>query len=244
MTHRFETPVSACVFGASGGIGGALATALAARDDICAVHVGGRSMPGIHHEKFRPFVFDLTDEASIEAAVADMADDMPRWIIVATGQLHGEGLKPEKSLREQQPDAYAHAFAVNATGPALIAKHMLARPRRDGRLLFTALSARVGSIGDNRLGGWYAYRASKAALNMIMRCVAIEVARINPDAIAVTLHPGTVDTGLSQPFQRHVAARSLFTPDHSAERLLDVMDRLQPADSGQCFAWDGSPIPF
>ena len=141
-------------------------------------------------------------------------------------------------------DAYARLFAVNATGPALIAKHMLARAPRQGRLVFAALSARVGSIGDNRLGGWHAYRASKAALNMIMRNVAIELGRVNPDAVAVTLHPGTVDTGLSAPFQRNVAQDKLFPADRAARQLLDVIAALGPAQSGGCYDWAGQAIAF
>lgn len=233
----------ACVFGASGGIGAQMVAQLAASDAISTVHAGARVAPP-GGGKIAPFAFDLTDEASIAAAARAMDDAPPCLIIVATGLLHGDDLRPEKSLRDQSADAYARLFAVNATGPALIAKHMLARPPRQGRLVFAALSARVGSIGDNRLGGWHAYRASKAALNMIMRNVAIELGRINPDAVAVTLHPGTVDTGLSAPFQRAVAPDSLFPPDLAARQLLDVIAGLGPAQSGGCYDWAGRPIAF
>lgn len=238
-----NTSRSACVFGASGGIGAALANRLAARDDIDIVHAGARSLVA-EGAKMRPFRFDLEEEATLGAAAAQMADAPPRLIIVATGLLHDTGIQPEKSLRAQTAEAYARLFAINATGPALIAKHMLGGAPREGRLVFAALSARVGSISDNRLGGWHAYRASKAALNMIVRNIAIELARINPDAIAVTLHPGTVDTGLSEPFQRNVAEGKLFSADHSAQRLLEVMDGLTPDQSGQCLAWDGTVIPY
>lgn len=236
-------PMTACVFGANGGIGAALVDRLARRSDVAMVHAGARTLPP-QASKIAPFRFDLEDEASIEAAAQGMADAPPRLIIVATGMLHADGIQPEKSLRAQSADAYARLFAVNATGPALIAKHMLAQSPRTGRLIFAALSARVGSISDNRLGGWHAYRASKAALNMIVRNIAIELARINPEAIAVTLHPGTADTALSAPFQRGVAEGRLFTPDHSAQCLLSVLDRLTPGQSGHCLAWDGSIIPF
>lgn len=238
-----KTSRSACVFGASGGIGAALAKRLAARDDIDIVHAGARSSV-VATAKVRPFRFDLEDEATLKAAAEQMADAPPRLIVVATGMLHDTATQPEKSLRAQTADAYARLFAINATGPALIAKHMLARPPRNGRLVFAALSARVGSISDNRLGGWHAYRASKAALNMIVRNVAIELTRINPEAIAVTLHPGTVDTGLSAPFQRNVAEGKLFSADRSAQRLLEVIDGLTPEQSGQCVAWDGTVVPY
>tara|TARA_R110000787_G_scaffold281410_6_gene392735 strand:- start:7768 stop:8505 length:738 start_codon:yes stop_codon:yes gene_type:complete len=243
MMDLSPTPVAACIFGASGGIGAALAAQLAASDAISLVHAGGRG-PVAQGAKIRPFAFDLEDEASIAAAARSMDDVPPRIIIVASGQLHGDNLRPEKSLRDQSGDAYARLFAVNATGPALIAKHMLVRPPRQGRLVFAAVSARVGSISDNRLGGWHAYRASKAALNMIMRNIAIELARINPEAIAVTLHPGTVDSALSQPFQRNVAPEKLFPPELSARHLLSVIDGLGPEASGQCYGWDGAVIPF
>ncbi len=162
-------------------------------------------------------------------------------MIVATGILQGDGIAPEKSSRELSADGLARYFAVNTIGPALVAKHFLPLLSR-GPAVFAALSARVGSIGDNRLGGWYGYRASKAALNMIVRTLAIELARTRPEAVCIALHPGTVDTGLSQPFQRGVPPGQLFTPQRSAEALLDVLAGLTPADSGGCFAWDGQRI--
>lgn len=127
--------------------------------------------------------------------------------------------------------------------PALVAKHFLPLLARDRKSVFAALSARVGSISDNQLGGWHAYRASKAALNMLLRTFAIELARRNPRAVCVGLHPGTVDTGLSAPFQANVPEGKLFTPDFAAARLLEVVDRLKPDDSGHVFAWDGQLIP-
>ena len=138
----------------------------------------------------------------------------------------------------------ARSFQVNAIGPALVAKHFLPRLPKDRPARFAVLSARVGSIEDNRLGGWYGYRASKAALNMLVRSLAIELARTRPLAVCVALHPGTVDTALSRPFQRNVAAQKLFTPAYAAGRLLDVLDGLGPGDSGGFYAYDGTRIPF
>lgn len=243
MSSADNSQIAACIFGAGGGIGAQLVAQLAASDTISAVHAGARTAPP-GGDKIVPFAFDLTDEASIAAAARAMDDAPPRLVIVATGLLHGDDLRPEKSLRDQSANAYARLFAVNATGPALIAKQMLIRPPRQGRLVFAALSARVGSISDNAMGGWHAYRASKAALNMIMRNVAIELGRINPDAIAVTLHPGTVDTGLSAPFQRNVSPEKLFPTDRAARQLLKVIDGLRPADTGHCYDWDGKVVPF
>jgi NAD(P)-dependent dehydrogenase (short-subunit alcohol dehydrogenase family) len=165
-------------------------------------------------------------------------------VIVASGRLHGEGVSPERSVTELEGEALARSFQVNAIGPALVAKHLLPRLARDRRTVFAVLSARVGSISDNRLGGWYGYRASKAALNMLVRTLAVELARSRPMAVCVALHPGTVDTALSRPFQRHVPAGKLFTAAHSADRLLDVLERLEPKDSGGFYAYDGTPIPF
>jgi NAD(P)-dependent dehydrogenase (short-subunit alcohol dehydrogenase family) len=185
---------------------------------------------------------DLRDEASIAAAAGRIGAPVD-LVLVASGLLHGDRVSPERSYRELSPEALADSFAVNAIGPALVAKHFLPLLPRKGPAVFACLSARVGSITDNRLGGWYGYRASKAALNMLIRTLAIELARTAPDAICVGLHPGTVDTALSAPFQRGVPAERLFTPTYSAARLLEVLTTLTPAQSGGCFAWDGTPVP-
>jgi len=215
----------AVVIGASGGIGAAFVAALTAAG--AEVHALARAD------------LDLEDEASIAAAAARIGGPLD-LVIVATGLLHGGGVAPEKAMRDLSAATLARYFAVNATGPALVAKHFLPLLAKDRPATFAALSARVGSITDNRLGGWYGYRASKAALNMLIRTLAIELARTRPQAICVGLHPGTVDTGLSAPFQRGVP--DLFTPERSATAMLDVLARLSPADSGGCFAWDGRRI--
>jgi len=232
------------VFGASGGIGAALVAALSVRADVAQVWAGGRSGVGVPGPKVASFAFDLLDEASIAAACAAIGGPLD-LVIVATGRLtYADGAGPEKSTRALSGDHLAEMFAINAAGPALIAKHALPLLRKDTRAVFAAISARVGSIGDNRLGGWHAYRASKAALNMLVRTMAIELARTHPQALAVTLHPGTVDTALSQPFQRGVAAEKLLTADYSAGRMLAVLDGLAPSQSGRLFAWDGAEVPF
>lgn len=169
----------------------------------------------------------------------------PEWhmVIVATGLLHdASGLQPEKTWRALEAGSLERSFRVNSIGPALVAKHCLPLLARDRKSVFAALSARVGSIEDNRLGGWHAYRASKAALNMLIRTLSIELAHRNPTAICVALHPGTVDTALSRPFQRGV--NTLFSPPRAATCLLEVMDDLTSEHSGQLFAWDGQRIPF
>lgn len=229
---------SAVVIGASGGIGGAFETALIDEGLFHTVHGFARARSGAQH-------IDLLDEATIAAAAAHVtAGPAPRLVIVATGLLHAESRAPEKALRELDPAWLAQVYAVNAIGPALVAKHFLPLMPRGVRTVFAALSARVGSISDNRLGGWYGYRASKAALNMLVRNLSIEERRRNDRAIVVALHPGTVDTDLSRPFQGNVQASRLFTAERAAMQLLDVIEELTVRDSGKLFDFEGKEIPF
>ncbi|HAJ47481.1 MAG TPA: C-factor [Alphaproteobacteria bacterium] len=234
----------AVVFGASGGIGSAFVDHLSS-DPRCGVVYAGARITLAPVPKVQPFAFDLRDETSIAMAAQMMSEGGPLdLVIVATGVLHREGLKPEKTYRSLDADTMAAAFAVNAIGPALIAKHMLPLLARDRKAIFAAISARVGSISDNRLGGWHAYRASKAALNMLIRNFAIEQATRNKHALCVALHPGTVDTALSKPFQAGVAADKLFTPDHSAAAMLYVLDAATAERTGTLIAWEGQTIAF
>ena len=247
----------AVVVGASGGIGAALVQALSRSGSYAAVvalsRAGASALPPHAPAATRLLAgkIDICDEQSIATAVqgpvaeAGRLSGSPlRLVLVATGALQGEGIAaPERSLRMLDPASLLRSYQINAVGPALVAKHMLPLLPRSGRSVFAALSARVGSIGDNRLGGWHAYRASKAALNMILRNLAIELARTHPEALCVGLHPGTVDTGLSRPFQGGVASGKLFTPEFSAARLLAVLEAAEPAQSGQVLAWDGTPVP-
>lgn len=236
----------AVIVGATGGIGSALARELHARSPATEVFALARSLDRLDLPFALAVRCDVADEASIRAAAEEVARHGPvDLVIVASGILAPAGSSgPEKNLRGLDPQAMAQTMAVNAIGPALIAKHFLPLFSRDLRGVFAALSARVGSISDNRLGGWHSYRASKAALNMLVRGAAIELGRTHRRAIAVTLHPGTVDTALSAPFQRGVAPERLFSPQQSAGYLLDVINRLTPEQSGTCLAWDGAPIPF
>lgn len=220
----------AVVLGATGGVGRAFAEHLAAAPNVADVIRLSRSGGDLR--------VDLSDEATIEAAARAVKE--AHIVICAAGVLHRGDLQPEKTWRALDPQAMAEVMAVNAIGPALLAKHFLPRLPKGRKTAFAALSARVGSIGDNRLGGWVSYRASKAALNQTIRTFSIELARKRPEALIVGLHPGTVDTGLSKPFQR---GHDLFTPDQSARHLLTVLDGLTPNDSGGVFAWDGARIP-
>ena len=223
---------SAVVVGASGGIGAALVAALA--EEGVAVRGFARSFEGADR-------IDLLDEDSIAAAAASLSG-APDLVFVATGLLHDGDRGPEKSMAALDPAWLARQYAVNAIGPALVAKYFLPRMSKTGRCVFAALSARVGSISDNRLGGWYGYRAAKAALNQLIRTIAVEERRRNDRSIVVGLHPGTVATALSKPFQAGVRADQLFTSDRAAVQLLDVIDGLKAPDSGKLFGWDGAEI--
>lgn len=233
----------AVLWGASGGVGQALVEVLAASNDYAAIYAGSRSPANARSDIIRPFAFDLLDEPSIAAAAGDIAQQGPvDLVIVATGILHGTTCKPEKSFSSVTSAAMNTLFQVNTVGPTLIAKHMIAALPRDRRSVFAALSARVGSISDNHLGGWHSYRASKAALNMIIANLAIELRRTRPLAIAIGLHPGTVDSKLSAPFQKNVPAGKLFLPSTSAQYLLTVINGTSLEQSGSTLAWDGQTI--
>ena len=218
----------ALVIGSSGGIGSALCKALAAQ---------GWQVTGLSR---RDNGLDVTDEASVEAHLATLDGSFQR-IIIATGALEIDGHTPEKALRHLTADALALQFAVNTIGPALVMKHALRLLPRDEPATLAALSARVGSIGDNRAGGWYGYRAAKAALNQILRSGAIELARTHPGAVCVALHPGTVATPLTRDYRgRHPAV----TPEEAARNLWTVIDALEPAQNGGFFDSAGKPIPW
>ncbi len=231
----FPSKGLAIVIGASGGIGAALLTRLETSGHFAKVI-------GLSRHSTPPL--DLTDEAGIEAAATAIGQrDHPlRFIIDATGFLHGHGFMPEKSLRQLDPAHMAHAFAINAIGPALLMKHFLPLLPKEGKSVFATLSARVGSIGDNRLGGWHSYRASKAALNQFIRCAAIELARRNSNAICVALHPGTVDTPLSTPFAK--AGLDVRPAVQAAGEIIEVIEGLQASDSGGFFDHKGVAVSW
>ena len=232
------------VAGANGGIGRAFVDALVDDPRVGRVTALSRRPVEARHERLRSATIDFADEASIAGAAKSCGANID-LVIVATGILHRDpDIRPEKRLADLDAETIAEVLRINAIGPALLAKHFLPLLRRDDKSAFAAISARVGSISDNRLGGWASYRASKAALNMLMRTFSIEQSRINPGSLVVTLHPGTTDTPLSQPFQRNVPEGKLFEPSFVAERLLAVVDGLTSDDSGGFFAWDGSPIEY
>lgn len=241
----FEKPIRAVIVGASGGIGKAVCRHLLTMDNVEMVYLLSRSDPNIEHKKTVYVKTDITIEDDIaRAAAAIKTDGPPALIFVATGFLHDQGQTPEKTIRSASIEAFQASFNVNCFGPALIAKHFLPLTDRNSRAVFAALSARVGSISDNRLGGWYAYRSAKAALNMIIKTLSIEFSRRSKNLTIIGLHPGTVDTALSEPFQGNVPDGKLFTPQQSAAYLLSVIDNTHADQSGELLAWDGQTIPF
>ncbi|WP_245895216.1 SDR family NAD(P)-dependent oxidoreductase [Pontivivens insulae] len=217
----------ALVLGGSGGIGGALVDRL---NRCMAVETLSRSHNG----------FDLTVEQSVENWASKLT---PGYSVIfdATGALEIDGAGPEKSIGQIEPDAMTAQFALNAIGPALALKHLTPLLVKEGPCLFASLSARVGSIGDNRLGGWISYRAAKAALNQIMHTSAIEIARKRPDAVVVSLHPGTVQSDLTA---KYLGRHDAVTPPEAAENLVTVMGELTPEDTGGFFDWKGEVIPW
>lgn len=234
------------VIGASGGLGGAFVDLLAADDNVASLHACSRSASKFPGENVRRHRLDVADEESIAAVAAAASASGPLdLVIVATGILHrGDEIQPEKTMRELDGRTLQQVLAINTVGPALVAKHFLPRLRRGHKTVFAALSARVGSISDNRLGGWASYRASKAALNMLIRTLAIEQARLRPQSVVVALHPGTVDTRLSKPFTGRLEPSKLFAPRESATKLLQVLDGLDQDQSGAFLAYDGATIEY
>jgi NAD(P)-dependent dehydrogenase (short-subunit alcohol dehydrogenase family) len=223
----------ALIIGASGAIGSAMARQLRS-DPRCAqvIELSRASQPSI----------DFDDETSIAAAADHLNIPGPlHCIIDAAGILHGEHGMPERRLDEMNYSRMQTVFRVNTLGPALVLAHFSPLLARRERSIFATLSAKVGSIGDNRLGGWYSYRASKAALNMIVKTAAIEVARTHPLAVLCALHPGTVNSALSAPFQGSQIGRN---PSVAAADMLRVLDNLAPQDSGGFFAYDGQRLPW
>lgn len=240
----FTEPLTVAVIGASGGIGRAMCRLLDDDAQVTSVYAFSRQEVDVSG-KVQWYPIDIADESSIRYATDAIGDVQFDLVLVLSGILHsGDQLQPERQLKELSSGSMTRVFAINTVGPALVAKHFLPRLAKGRKTVFAALSARVGSIADNRLGGWVSYRASKAALNQVLRTLSIEHARRWPESAVVALHPGTVDTPLSKPFTGNTPDDKLFTPERSAGYLLDVIDRLTKDDTGGFFAWDGSRIDY
>jgi NAD(P)-dependent dehydrogenase (short-subunit alcohol dehydrogenase family) len=242
------------ICGASRGIGLALCTALLARDDVSRVWAVSRhastadgllALARAHGERVVLLDCDARDELALAALANEVGIACPHLhlVISTLGILHQEGTKAEKSLARLDLTSLQASFATNAFAPILLLKHLLPMLRKQPAT-FAALSARVGSISDNRLGGWYSYRASKAALNQLLHTSSIELKRLNPAATVLALHPGTTDTELSRPFQGHVPEGKLFEPAFAAQCVIEQVGRLGPSESGSFWGWDGERIAW
>jgi NAD(P)-dependent dehydrogenase (short-subunit alcohol dehydrogenase family) len=244
LLAQLDAPLSAVILGASGGLGRAFVDALLKADATQTVMAISRTEQEWEDSRVVGVPMDIEDEASIERAAKLCAPLGPfNLLINAIGLLHGpDGARPEKGLRDLSSARLAKLMAVNAIGPALVLKHFSTLMDRDKPSYMASLSARVGSISDNRLGGWYGYRAAKAALNQFVRTSAVELAVKRPKLTCVALHPGTVRTGMSQPFLATYSANEIFAPDFAAQSLLDVLADLTPAETGRVFDWAGAEI--
>tara|TARA_B110000259_G_scaffold16306_1_gene17136 strand:- start:1515 stop:2243 length:729 start_codon:yes stop_codon:yes gene_type:complete len=233
------------VIGASGSLGSEFIRQLSGDGKIKSIFAFSRSVIEFNDSKVESFFIDIEDEESIKSAANKASKDVKiDMVIVATGMLHDTNINPEKSLRDLSKEKFHQLFSINTIAPAIIAKHFLPKLNKDSKSIFAALSARVGSISDNQLGGWYSYRASKSALNMVLKNASIEIGRSNKTAIVVGLHPGTVDSELSKPFQNAVSKEKLFTAKYSVQKLLEVMDSLTPSDSGDILDFNRIKIDF
>ncbi|MBD2725553.1 SDR family NAD(P)-dependent oxidoreductase [Nostoc sp. FACHB-892] len=248
-------PVNALIVGANRGIGLGFVKKLLQDHRIAKVYATYRqpesaseliSLAGEHSERLICLEMDITDELQIIEAVQKIRTQVDKLHLVVNcvGLLHEDTLQPEKSLKQINSENLLRYFQINSIGAVLLAKHLLPLFRHGERSVFASISAKLGSIGDNQLGGWYGYRASKTALNMLMRTAAIEYKRSCPKALIVTLHPGTTDTRLSHPFQGNVPTEKLFSVERTVNQLLAVIEQLQEGDSGQFFSWDGSRLPW
>ena len=253
--RALDRPAQVLVTGATSGVGFAVVRRLLDCAEVARVFAVGRraAVPGplsalvqAHGDRLIPIAADLSEPSAIEALGRRVAESIDQLHLVfnAAGMLHGRGVRPEKALTQVTPEALQQLFAINAFAPILLARGLLPLLRGSHPLVFASLSARVGSIGDNALGGWYAYRASKSAQNQLIRTLAVEMRRLNPAAACVLLHPGTVDTPLSAPFSGNVDPDKLFTPERSARRLLDIVAGLGAQDTGRYLAWNGEDIPW
>jgi NAD(P)-dependent dehydrogenase (short-subunit alcohol dehydrogenase family) len=236
-------PQTLIVVGASGGIGSALVDALLARFPVARIFASyHRSTNRPQHERLRWQQLDLRDAAAIEQWSAGFA--RVDWIVNAAGYLHGSHGGPEKSIRALEGDFLLENIRINTLPSLLLARFFGAALKQSPAPLLTTISAKVGSIEDNRLGGWYSYRISKAALNMALKTLSIEWRHSHPRGCVAALHPGTNDTALSRPFQSNVAAGDLFDPNYTASMFVDLLSRLGPADSGHFLAWNGENLPW
>ncbi|WP_414529214.1 SDR family NAD(P)-dependent oxidoreductase [Nodularia chucula] len=246
---------NALIIGASQGIGLGFVKKLLVDSRINKVYATYRqpasaqeliALKNQYADKLTCLSVDITEEAQIATAISEIQAGVNKLhlVINCVGILHDDTFQPEKSLRQINSENLLRYFQVNSIASILLAKHLLPLFRHNEPSVFASISAKLASIGDNKIGGWYGYRASKTALNMFMRTAAIEYGRSSPQTLIVTLHPGTTDTQLSRPFQKNVPSEKLFSVEHCVEQLLIVIEQLKEGDSGEFFSWDGNKLPW
>ena len=233
---------SVAIIGSSGAIGRAFLDAYIADKEISNIYSISRTEVELNDARIIHINIDVTDEVSVKAAASKIGENRLDKLIVATGILHTELFGPEKSIKDIKIENFVKIFSVNAFGPALIGKYFLPLMKKDKKSIAAFLSARVGSISENKLGGWYAYRASKSALNQIIKNFSIESKRTNPAGIIIGLQPGTVKSKLSEPFQKNVKKGKLLLPKDSVKSLIKVIESVMQNDSGKIFDWKGEEI--
>ena len=231
------------IVGGSGGIGQAFVKNLVRQDKVQFVHATfNQNKPELTHPKVSWQSMDVMQESSVQAWSETLGEI--DWLINAAGILHSLDNYPEKSIRQFQPDFFLQNMSINALANLLLAKFTQDKFKHGRHVVFATISAKVGSIEDNRLGGWYSYRASKAALNMCVKTLAIEWKRTLPNVVVAAIHPGTTDTALSKPFQKNVPQGKLFNPDQSVGYMLDVLNGLTPEKTGRFWAYNGEQLPW
>ena len=233
---------SVAIIGSSGAIGRAFLDAYIADKEISNIYSISRTEVELNDERIIHINIDVTDEVSVKAAASKIGENRLDRLIVTSGILHTELFGPEKSIKDIKIENFVKIFSVNAFGPALIGKYFLPLMKKDKKSIAAFLSARVGSISENKLGGWYAYRASKSALNQIIKNFSIEAKRTNPTGIIIGLQPGTVKSKLSEPFQKNVKKGNLLLPKDSVKSLIRVIENVMQNDSGKIFDWKGEEI--
>ena len=230
------------VIGSSGAIGSAFVNHYINDLSVNSIFSFSRSSIGIDNNKVKHFSIDIENESSIQNAAKSVEEINFDEIIIASGLLHTNEFGPEKSIKDLKADNILKVLNVNTVGPAIIGKYFLPLLNKDNKSVMAFLSARVGSISENKLGGWYAYRASKSALNQVIKTFSIELKRTNPKAIIIGLQPGTVDSELSAPFKRSVSNNKLFSAEYSVSQLIGVIERADESSSGNLISWDGEII--
>src|SRR6056300_328337 len=230
------------IIGSSGAIGNAFVEHYIKDSSVENIFTFSRNATDHVSEKVTSFEIDVESQDSIEKAAGQVKDHIIDRIIIASGILHTESFGPEKSIKDLNYETFAKVYSINTIGPALIGRYFIPLMNKNEKSVIAFLSARVGSISDNSLGGWYSYRSSKTALNQIVKNFSIELKRINKNAVVLALQPGTVDSNLSEPFKRNVAKGTLFTPDYSVELLSQVIEGSSANESGSLLSYDGKII--